>query len=189
MKQFLRYQISGSVFIFWLIVFYFGKDTSNTEELIKIIYAKIDGVKSLQGLMSALPIGVIIHQVSVLIKNWVVGKCWKEFDDYPKKNRINNQSDDRRYILDKISNLNSFYYVRVDNGILAPLFAYIVVNNMMYISINSVWTSSAIIIGLILALYLTRIRKEIKEYNQMLKANSKLNIKETETYSVTVSKN
>lgn len=166
MKQFLRYQISGSVFIFWIVVFYFGQDASSLVELIENIYEKINGTKSILGLISALPIGVLIHQVSVQIKNWLIGKIWKEFNDYPKKDRILNKTKSKDYILDRISNLNSFYYVRFDNGILAPLFAYLIISSER--SINPIWICSSLFLGIIISSYIVRIKNEIQEYDLLL---------------------
>ena len=175
MRQFLRYQISGMVFIFWLIIFYFGTSTSEPIKLIELLknnHSSNIGIKSIIGLFSALPIGVVIHQISVEIKNWFVGQFISEFNDFPNKDRINSTSKMKDYILERISNLNSFYYVRFDNGILAPLLAYLTVVNIIDTPIHSIWIWSAIVIGFILALYFIRIRNEIKKYNQILDANS-----------------
>lgn len=193
MKQFLRYQISGMVFIFWVIIFYFGTSASEPIKLIEVLknnYSNNIGIKSIIGLLSALPIGVVIHQISVEIKNWLVGRCISEFNDFPNENRINSTSEMKDYILERISNLNSFYYVRFDNGILAPLFAYLTVVNIIDSSIHSIWIWSALVIGFILALYFIRIRNEIKKYNQILDANSNLetSIETSKTYNVTVTK-
>ena len=168
MKQFLRYQISGSVFIFWIVIFYFGKDTSNPIELVKMIYLKIDGMKSIIGLISALPIGVLIHQISVQIKNWIIGQFWKEFNDYPNEHKINSSSDNKMYILDRISNLNSFYYVRFDNGFLAPFFSYLIVSNYIEHPIHNFWLIASSILGILINLYIIQIYKEIKEYDLLL---------------------
>lgn len=193
MKQFLRYQISGMVFIFWLIIFYFGTSTSEPIKLIELLknnYSNNIGIKSIIGLLSALPIGVVIHQISVEIKNWIVAQFISEFNDYPNENRINSTSKMKDYILERISNLNSFYYVRFDNGILAPLLAYLTVVNIIDSSIHSIWIWSALVIGFTLALYFIRIRNEIKEYNRILDANSdvKATIEKSKNYNVIVTK-
>lgn len=175
MRQFLRYQISGMIFIFWLVVFYFGKDTSDPIKLLEAIntnYKEDIGIKSIIGLLSALPIGVIIHQISVEIKNWIIGKIFSEFDDFPNKKCINSNSEMKIYILERISNLNSYYYVRFDNGVLAPFLAWFVVINISDKSINYIWIIFSIIIGLILSVYIYRIKKEIEEYNKILDGSS-----------------
>ena len=171
MKQFLRYQISGSVFIFWIVVFYYGKDTANPIDLIKIIYTKLDGIKSILGFVSALPIGVLIHQISVQIKNCIIGQIWKEFIDFPKESRINSSSENKTYILDRISNLNSFYYVRFDNGLLAPFFSYLIVHNYIEQPIHTFWLLLSLSLGAIINLYLIRIYKEMKKYDLLLVKN------------------
>jgi len=180
------------VFIFWLIIFYFGKDTSNPIHLIELIkdnYSKDIGIKSIVSLLSALPIGVIIHQISVEFKNWIVGRfISSEFNDFPNKQRINSTSEMKTYILERISNLNSFYYVRFDNGILAPLMAYLIVSNIINTSINGIWICSALLIGIILFIYIFRIRNEIKEYNEILDntTNQIIETSESKVYIVTV---
>ena len=193
MKQFLRYQISGMVFIFWLIIFYFGKDTSEPiklMELLKDSYSEDIGIKSIVGLLSALPIGVVIHQISVEFKNWIVGYFVGEFNDFPNEKRINSTSEMKAYILERISNLNSFYYVRFDNGILAPLMAFLIVRNIIDTPINDIWIYCALMIGIILSVYIFRIRNEIKKYNQILDDNTslKMDIGESKDYNVTVKK-
>jgi len=85
MKQFLRYQISGTVFIIWCVVFFFGKDSDNLHELIQSVTPYLGNMKIIVGLAVAMPIGVLIHQFSVLIKNWIVSQKWDEFSDLPKK--------------------------------------------------------------------------------------------------------
>lgn len=187
MRQLLRYQISGMTFIFWLVIFYFGKDTSDPIRLLEAIntnYKEDIGIKSIIGLLSALPIGVIIHQISVEIKNWIIGKIiFIEFDDFPNEKRINSNSEMKKYILERISNLNSFYYVRFDNGVLAPLLAFCVVINIIDKPINCIWIIFSIIIGLILSVYIFRIKKEIKEYNKILDGSSE---EKTKSYKITV---
>ncbi len=132
-------------------------------------------VKSLTGLISALPIGVIIHQISVLIKNCIISKFWKEFDDFPDYKIFimsRNPSDFNKYIYDKISNLNSFYYVRFDNGLLAPLLAWLTIYFSIKAPINNIWMIASIIIGVILISYIPRIKNEIKVYNRLLLKSS-----------------
>jgi len=181
MKQFLRYQISGMVFIAWLLIFYYSGISENFDFFLNKI---IDGVffknRFFYGFIVALPIGVIIHQISVNIKNHIGAKLCKELDDFPQKRYIKklikaknkNKEIDKveytKYIFDKISNLNSFYYVRFDNGFLAPFLAFILIISCGY-NISPIPVSIAISLGCIILYYIpTRICKEIKEYFSML---------------------
>lgn len=172
MKQFLRYQISGTVFLLWLVIFYYGKKSTDLETLTMCIFNDLTTIKSLTGLLSALPIGVIIHQFSVNFKNWVVAPFCSEFSDYPNSEIMKKQNDTCKYCLEKISNLNSFYYVRFDNGLLAPLFAWLIVNLFTEGHTNWVWSFLAILIGVVLIAYIPRLRKEIREYNAIIHSTS-----------------
>jgi len=175
MKQFLRYQVSGMTFIFWIILFHYGSYTTNLPEILELLTKSFSNkmlLKSLIGLFSAMPIGVMIHQVSVMCKNWCVSYLIREFNDYPRRDMILSKSDVKDYIIERISNLNSYYYVRVDNGIMAPLFAYIIVEYVMSESINGIWIFASIIIGLVLTSYLIRIKKEMNEYYRILRSGS-----------------
>jgi len=171
LKQLLRYQISGTIFLLWLIVFYFGIKESNFDSLIKSIFYNLDSIKTLTGFISALPIGVIIHQISVLIKNFIVAYFWEEFDDKPNKEillNLCNKFEFNKYILDRISNLNSFYYVRIDNGLISPLLSWIIIFICFDGVTHTLWTIIAVIIAIVLISYLPRIRKEIKIYNEII---------------------
>jgi len=101
-------------------------------------------ISSLASLIIAMPIGAIIHQFSVTIKNQIFGLCEDSYlSDSPMKNptrailrgfRNSNGGEYVKYIDEKISKLNSFYYMRFDNGFLAPLLAYflfLTVNEMV----------------------------------------------------------
>ncbi len=178
MKQFLRYQVSGTVFLLWVIVFYYGSSTSDVKILISNIFKDMDTLKPLAGLISALPIGVIIHQISVLFKNYVTILIWKEFDDFPNRALSiysKNPSEFDKYIAGKISNLNSFYYVRFDNGFLSPFIAWVLVYFSMEKITHCSWTITAMIICAILIAYIPRIKNEIKEYNKILLSSSSSN--------------
>ncbi len=171
MKQFLRYQISGTVFILWCVVFYYGENATNLNKLASLLYSNLKDLKIIAGLAVALPVGVIIHQLSVLIKNFLIAKIWKEFDDLPQDSIILKLNEDKNHIeycLERISNLNSFYYVRFDNGVLSPLIASFTVNGFMGCNIIGVWAWTAIIIGFITIAYIPRIYSEIKIYNSIL---------------------
>ena len=171
MKQFLRYQISGTVFILWCVVFYYGGESQNISELIALLHSKLNDLKIIAGLAVALPVGVMIHQFSVLLKN-LMGVFIKSFSDFPSINDIKNIDDKRLkidYILERISNLNSFYYVRFDNGVLSPLLAWWVVSCFMNININSFWLIAASSIGCITAVYIPVIWCELKYYKSALK--------------------
>ena len=116
MKQFLRYQVSGMVFIIWIIIFYYGSKTDNTLELLRTI-VKTDVNLPLSGLVSALPIGVLIHQFSVVLKNWAFSKVpgWQHFSDHPATIAVHGLYSEKqeytKYLLERVSNLNTFYYV------------------------------------------------------------------------------
>jgi hypothetical protein len=73
-----------------------------------------------------------------------------------------------KYILEKISNLNSFYYVRFDNGFLSPFLALIFVVALGY-RVDSTAVCLSVGLGGILLSYLPRICKEMKTYREMLK--------------------
>jgi len=172
-KQFLRYQIYGTVLILWVVVFFYGKDTNNLSELFISLYADLKDLTVLAGLATAMPIGVILHQFSVLIKNCLIAKIWVEFDDFPQKETIlklnvSTKEKATQYCLERISNLNSFYYVRFDNGFLSPFLAWLVVYFFMGRSINCPWLLSALFIGVLTMIYLRNIYYEIKEYRRIL---------------------
>jgi len=171
LKQFLRYQISGTVFLLWFIVFYYGGRAEDINELVAYIHKDLENINSIIGVFAALPIGVIIHQLSVLLKN-LIGVCIKSFSDFPNIDDIKNLDNKRikvDYILERISNLNSFYYVRFDNGILSPLLAWWVVSCFMNINIHSFWLKSAFLIGFFTAIYIPIIWCELKYYKAALK--------------------
>lgn len=154
----------------WLIVFFYGGEVENLNELLACIYINLKDL-SIPSLIAALPVGVIIHQFSVVIKN-CIGSLISEFSDFPKVENIINLDSKRikvDYILERISNLNSFYYVRFDNGILSPLLAWIVISLLMGVNINSIWTLSALLIGFVTSMYIPRIWCELKYYNDALK--------------------
>ena len=157
--------------MFWLIVFYYGGRAENINELISLIYKHIVNINLIIGVFAALPIGVIIHQFSVILKN-LIGICIKSFRDFPNIDDIKNLDNKRikvDYILERISNLNSFYYVRFDNGALSPLLAWWVVSCFMDINIKSFWLKSAVLIGFVTVAYIPIIWCELKYYKAALK--------------------
>jgi len=170
MKQFLRYQISGMVFLLWLFIFlHESSSLDHLESLIKSL--KNEKMIVVIGIASALPIGVIIHQFSVLIKNWILAKffCLDYLSDMPDKRVIDQIDKDNPkidYILERISSLNSFYYVRFDNGVLAPFMAYISACNLTEYTLKNI--DLAIVIGAVTSVYLYRIYKELGEYKSIL---------------------
>jgi len=238
MKQFLRYQISGSVFILWVAIFFFSSGgfdlissmKIHSSEITKEISAKfnkdeikdpggkkisfyhepilnstkkgteievvgdIEGmsskflVKSIDGvdfpslatiflsvfIFIAMPVGVLIHQFSVLIKN-LLGKSFlfcKVLYDFPRNKEVLKldfqcKKSNVEYIFDRISSLNSFYYVRVDNGLWAPLFAWLVVSYYGMDIVMDVW-GVAVVIGFVTLLYVYQIISEMKEYESIL---------------------
>jgi hypothetical protein len=168
MKQFLRYQISGITFLIWLYIFRYGVNEWNILSSIEMIEKNLILTKqsATVNVIIAIPIGVIIHQMSVFIKNKIVARCWKEFDDFPSsdlKRNINNNKDVTEYCLERISNLNSFYYLRVDNGFLAPFLALLII--MFSTSeLKGILVLYFLLIAIILLSYIPRIRKEINAY-------------------------
>ncbi|MDA3875883.1 MAG: hypothetical protein PF483_02210 [Halothiobacillus sp.] len=114
------------------MIFYYGSKSDNTLDLFRTI-ANTDINLPLRGLVSALLIGVLIHQISVVLKNWVVAKvpCWQHFSDHPETFAAHGLYSARqeytKYLLERVSNLNSFYCVRMDNGLLIPLLDWIFV--------------------------------------------------------------
>jgi hypothetical protein len=153
------------------VIFLFGSDATNLAELTKAIQDETKNIKALLGVVAALPIGVLIHQLSVLLKNFVFSKKGSVFNDFPIKERIQKliiEEERTVYILERISNLNSFYYVRFDNGLLSPLLAWFTVSCCMGRQINCIWLVTASIIGLVTIIYIKRIHSEIKEYNEIL---------------------
>ncbi|GEM_PF-6921819 len=172
MKQFLRYQISGTTFILWSVIFFYGENAKNLNDLMCLLYKNLENLSIIAGLATAMPIGVLIHQLSVLIKNWIVSKIWDEFNDFPKKESIkkleNGKKESIQYCLERVSNLNSFYYVRFDNGFLSPVIAWLVVDVFMGRDTSCIWELTAIIIGMITMLYMKRIHSEMKAYQNLI---------------------
>ena len=182
MKLFLRYQISGMVFIMWCVIFYHGGKTSEFNGFFQEIKCSIEEIKDIKSLALilvaiALPIGVLIHQLSVVIKNlfvaskkFGVGLKWTEFDDHPNSMPVNidYEKDSHKYFLKRISNLNSFYYVRVDNGVLAPLLAFFSVLPFSSGRVIFLLLLVAIVIGFVTVFYVGRIRTEIDIYRKKL---------------------
>jgi len=175
MKQFLRYQVSGMVFIIWSIIFYYGSQTDNALDLLRII-VKRDINLPLSGLVSALPVGVLIHQFSVVLKNCVIAKVtrWKHFSGHPAIFAVHGLYSDKqeytKYLLDRVSNLNSFYYVRVDNGLLAPLLAWFFCVFFLDLELSSLCLEAglAVLIAIVTLVYLPRISQELKLYQGKL---------------------
>jgi hypothetical protein len=170
MKQFLRYQISGMVFILWIFVFYYSGISDTSDEFINNIQDSIVLNKIVGGFIFAIPFGVIIHQISVTIKNYITVEICKEFDDFPNNyyKIFKDDGEYTKYILDRISNLNSFYYVRFDNGFLAPFLALIVVICFGK-NVSGIAISVFLFLSMILLSYLPRICTELKEYNSFIK--------------------
>lgn len=168
MKQFLRFQISGTTFLLWLVVFYYGQSAKNLDQLFQCILPQLETLKIIGVALFALPFGTIIHQFSVMIKNYIVGNIVNEFSDFPDKNIIS-KCDVKcvEYCMKKIGNLNSYYYVRVDNAFLSPCFALLIIAPMDG-SIHFIWICFALIIGIITLVYLCRIYSEIKEYKKVI---------------------
>ena len=171
LKIWLRYQLSGSVYIAWFLIFYYS---SNSYDLADVA-SKIFALDVLKIFAAGIPIGAIIHQFSVSLKNQVLGgwfglrffqdsmyddsiltnaiinsmmsnsvmqrggeRPWKKrlkvFDLKCSQNEANANCNGQinAEIIDskitatheKLSALNTFYYMRVDNGCLAPALAF-----------------------------------------------------------------
>ncbi len=139
LRVLLRYQISGSVFIGWFLLFHYSVHSADWADMAK----QIMDATTLLTFVASIPIGAIIHQFSVTIKNQFLGLCEGTcLSDSPMKSptkeilafykdKISNEDKTKEvsleylnYIKEKISNLNSFYYMRFDNGFLAPALAY-----------------------------------------------------------------
>lgn len=135
----LRYETSGAIYIVWLILFYIGLHPYSSSE--QIINNLLNDKLPWGGFFIAFPIGVIIHQISVNLKNMVVCKFYKYLNDSPDVaptsamlNRLNiidnngvslnKREKTFEYVRNRISSLNSFYYARIDNGVIAPFFAW-----------------------------------------------------------------
>ena len=172
MKQFLRYQISGMVFFVWAFIFYYSGKATDAHHFLSFFMSDTSFEKIIGGIASALPIGVFIHQISVSIKNYIIGGLCAELEDSPKRELIEKLKNDKhteyvKYILERISNLNSFYYVRFDNGFLAPFLALIMVISFGY-SVNFLAVIFFVTVSVILLSYLPRICRELQEYKDML---------------------
>ncbi|MPQ76391.1 hypothetical protein [Hydrogenovibrio sp. JE_KL2] len=178
MKQFLRYQISGTVFIIWALLFYISwtldiYSNGMPDEFFQLFLScAYDAFHESIWILafSALPIGVLIHQFSVIIKNLFGLRLLPALSDRPRIEILNGfelSHERTQYITEHISNLNSFYYVRVDNGLLAPLLAFITVS-FIYGYPNIFLTTLAVIIGFITLAYVPRIYCELKQYYSCL---------------------
>ncbi|MCG5498645.1 hypothetical protein [Ectothiorhodospira variabilis] len=174
MKQFLRFQISGLTFMLWLVVFGVGGRTEGFPDLVKTLYGEAENVKILAGVVAALPVGVLIHQFSVLFKNCVVGRFWSAFSDYPEYIDFSDRAEQKKYYLDKISNLNSFYYVRVDNGILAPFLAWFVGSVLVGGEVAQYLIYTAILTAIVTLAYIPRIHLEMQCLQNMLAKSGSL---------------
>lgn len=192
-KKFLRYEISGATYFIWLILFYLTLKGYSFETIINKIH-KNDSLPW-GGLVIAFPIGNIIHQISVTLKNHVVCRLpqLKFLNDDPSESPsvfILGAMDGRNtklgmafdndkyvdYIKEKISSLNSFYYARVDNGFIAPFLACVTAIIICYhdiefaINLNAfnILLLAAVIIAVCMGYYVLRINKEIKHYSSLL---------------------
>lgn len=153
--------------MFWLAIFAIGGRTDSFYDLAKTLYEEAENLKILVGIAAALPIGVLIHQFSVLTKNWLIGSYFEEFSDFPSSNFLQDDSELGQYCRERVSNLNSFYYVRFDNGLLAPLFAWFVVDVLIGLRVESYLLIFAGVIALVTLAYIPRIRDEMKFYQRM----------------------
>lgn len=177
MREILRYQISGSIYLIWVVIFYYGVNAENLNELSKFLLKDLSILKDsalvILGVAIALPLGVLIHQFSVLIKNWISSKICSDLSDLPRKEIILKLKEPENekittYVLERISNLNTFYYVRFDNGILSPLLAWFTISCIMGKEINTLWLIYALVIAFFTCIYIIRICSEFETYNDIL---------------------
>lgn len=193
-KTIFRYQLSGTVFIVWLLVFNLSITSANFQD----IFTKISSFE-LSNLFTAvaagIPIGTIIHQISIFIKNCIFGKLFglPYFIDSMKDDARLTDCIARRYndldasiVNDKITSthkkmsyLNTFYYLRFDNGLIAPLFAYIIFimneslknNSLMY---GGVFSACLITFSLLLVPLLMLLWQYIEECISIKKSSYKI---------------
>jgi len=224
MKQFLRYQITGSSFFLWMLIFLVVSDISFTEQLktqpnllksfttaefllvekgeeakilsintkennstivlrsfnnamdVKISRDKIIVLNKIESsflgtiltfmVAFSMPIGVMIHQLSVMIKN-ILARCGlSELSDKPIRIDQTNEIlyKVNEHVLQKISDLNTYYYIRIDNAVLAPLLAYCLSDYFYTVSLASIcWFMIGYII--IMVIYIPVIYLDMKRYN------------------------
>lgn len=175
------------VFILWIFIFYYSGLSNNVDEFIEHFRDyKIIG----SSLIVAILFGVIIHQISVMIKNYItVGIC-KEFDDFPKNHQeaFKENPEYTKYILMRISNLNSFYYVRFDNGFLAPVLALILIVVAGY-DVSKFAMMIFLIVSTILLSYIHRICQEMKKYNELLNKSTEQKPDNSHCHTVCITNN
>lgn len=102
------------------------------------------------------------------------------FSDFQKKYYLDSfdepNSKKSEYILERISSLNSFYYVRFDNGFLAPLLS--VIFSCHFFGFNPLdhWCVTLIMscIGGVAVIYIFQIHKEMQWYLKSLKDINKV---------------
>lgn len=185
MKLFLRYQLTGSVFIGWFVVLYYGGQSADFEALIiKLATLKTD--KAFISLFAAYPIGVIIHQFSVLLKNLIFARYFPALSDKPLLfnstkacNKAKQEIDFElyEYYMDKISNLNTFYYVRFDNGFLSPILSILFYKLVSFQNITHPETLLKIkllfvLVSVITLFYIFKIIKELRSYYAEINSSS-----------------
>lgn len=203
LKIWLRYQLSGSVYIAWLLIFYYS---SNSYDLIEVT-SKIFSLDVVKIFAAGIPTGAIIHQFSVSFKNQVLGGWFglQFFQDSmvddstltnfiirrmgnnqmvlrsnrfvriisgkkPRRGRVGDIGSDIidskiRATHEKLSALNTFYYMRVDNGFFAPILAfisYVLVIASTYDDLP--WMTFVIVFIVVLTIVLVKIGSMILIY-------------------------
>lgn len=169
MKLFLRYQLSGTVLVSWWLLFLYYADKSKFCEIQEFILSKnILGV--VFGALALYPLGAFVHQVSVLLKNYLIGRYFFEsFNDFPHvevKVVLNNGKrkldfDRCKFLFEKLSDLNSFFYVRYDMGFVAPLMAFL--GTIIFVEVPSfdlVWVVILLVWSAGLLIYMGRLAQE-----------------------------
>ncbi len=187
-KMIFRYQLSGTVFIIWLLMFNLSVTSASFQDM----FTKISSFE-LSNIFTAvavgIPIGTIIHQISIFLKNCIFGKLFglPYFVDSMKDDAKLTDCIARKYkdldssiVNDKItsthkkmSDLNTFYYLRFDNGLIAPLFAYIIFTINQSLANGTLWCQGSLFcISLIVVVFLLLpILLKTKSIYSIIKSN------------------
>lgn len=179
-----RYQLSGSIFIGWLLIFYYSSNSASFSDIATKISA-LPIANLFSAVAAGVPIGTIIHQFSVSIKNQIFGKLFgfPYFIDSMQDDAKLTDSIVMKYIAEtraqiftgeiinskitstheKLSSLNTHYYLRFDNGVLAPIFAYLTFIIITAQENNSLLqTFTLLVLALIILVVITFIIHYIK---------------------------
>jgi len=167
LKQFLRFQANGSAVLLWIIIF-----LSMRIDLSVLKNFEGEKIFSLIAffVFFAIPVSVIVHQISVTMFNPyrrtrfpffyitrdlcdVAESRYKtdknavfkavKFSCYLRSIRFNNDAYlCLEYLSEELSNRISYYYVRIESGLLAPVLSFLIYS--FIISMSKSLSSSAI---------------------------------------------